>query len=124
LFGAKAVDLTSEITVEATGSPAKLAALLDLLEPTEFASSYSPPCCFGTRQSITHRSQPAQRPARAVSADNRVLSFVKGGFQPTSQTPRCRFHHHHSPKENHEVPAEMFYDGDADCHDPAAMLPC
>src|SRR5215212_975048 len=34
LFGAKAVDLTSEIiTVEATGSPAKLQALLDLLEP-------------------------------------------------------------------------------------------
>ena len=34
LFGAKAVDLTSEvITVEATGSPAKLAALLDLFEP-------------------------------------------------------------------------------------------
>ena len=34
LFGAKAVDLTAEvITVEATGSPAKLAALLDLFEP-------------------------------------------------------------------------------------------
>ena len=34
LFGAKAVDLTSEvITVEATGSPAKLEALLKLLEP-------------------------------------------------------------------------------------------
>jgi acetolactate synthase-1/3 small subunit len=34
LFGGKAVDLTAEIiTVEATGSPAKLAALLELLEP-------------------------------------------------------------------------------------------
>ena len=34
LFGAKAVDLTAEvITVEATGSPAKLDALLELLEP-------------------------------------------------------------------------------------------
>ena len=34
LFGAKAVDLTADvITVEATGSPAKLAALLSLLEP-------------------------------------------------------------------------------------------
>jgi acetolactate synthase-1/3 small subunit len=34
LFGAKAVDLTAEvITVEATGSPAKLTALLELLEP-------------------------------------------------------------------------------------------
>ncbi|HVD17102.1 MAG TPA: acetolactate synthase small subunit [Propionibacteriaceae bacterium] len=34
LFGGKAVDLTGEIiTVEATGSPAKLAALLELLEP-------------------------------------------------------------------------------------------
>jgi len=34
LFGGKAVDLTREIiTVEATGSPAKLAALLELLEP-------------------------------------------------------------------------------------------
>ncbi len=34
LFGAKAVDLTAEvITVEATGSPAKLAALLELFEP-------------------------------------------------------------------------------------------
>lgn len=34
LFGAKAVDLTAEvITVEAVGSPAKLAALLDLFEP-------------------------------------------------------------------------------------------
>ena len=43
LFGAKAVDLTAEIiTVEATGSPPKLAALLDLLEPTGFVSSSSP----------------------------------------------------------------------------------
>jgi acetolactate synthase-1/3 small subunit len=34
LFGAKAVDLTAEvITVEATGSPAKLTALLELFEP-------------------------------------------------------------------------------------------
>src|SRR5688500_16041193 len=34
LFGAKAVDLTGEvITVEATGSPAKLDALLELFEP-------------------------------------------------------------------------------------------
>ena len=34
LFQAKAVDLTADvITVEATGSPAKLAALLDLFEP-------------------------------------------------------------------------------------------
>jgi acetolactate synthase-1/3 small subunit len=34
LFGAKAVDLTAEvITVEATGSPAKLTALLELVEP-------------------------------------------------------------------------------------------
>jgi acetolactate synthase-1/3 small subunit len=34
LFGGKAVDLTGEIiTVEATGSPAKLAALLELLQP-------------------------------------------------------------------------------------------
>ena len=34
MFGAKAVDVTADvITVEATGSPAKLDALLELLEP-------------------------------------------------------------------------------------------
>ena len=70
LFGAKAVDLTSEIiTVEATGSPAKLAALLDLLEPygiRELVQSGLVALGRGNR-SLTDRSQRNER-LRAVRA--------------------------------------------------------
>jgi acetolactate synthase-1/3 small subunit len=64
LFGAKAVDLTSEIiTVEATGSPAKLAALLDLLEPNgirEHVQSGLVALGRGNR-SLTDRKQRSER---------------------------------------------------------------
>ncbi len=64
LFGAKAVDLTSEvITVEATGSPAKLDALLSLLEPygiRELVQSGLVAVGRGNR-SMTDRSQRADR---------------------------------------------------------------
>jgi len=64
LFGAKAVDLTSEvITVEATGSPAKLDALLSLLEPygiRELVQSGLVAIGRGNR-SMTDRSQRADR---------------------------------------------------------------
>ena len=70
LFGAKAVDLTSEIiTVEATGSPAKLAALLDLLEPygiRELVQSGLVALGRGNR-SLTDRNQRNER-LRAVRA--------------------------------------------------------
>jgi acetolactate synthase I/III small subunit len=70
LFGAKAVDLTSEIiTVEATGSPAKLTALLDLLEPygiRELVQSGMVAVGRGNR-SITDRNQRSER-LKAVSA--------------------------------------------------------
>ena len=64
LFGAKAVDLTSEvITVEATGSPAKLDALLALLEPygiRELVQSGLVAMGRGNR-SLTDRSQRSER---------------------------------------------------------------
>ena len=64
LFGAKAVDLTSEIiTVEATGSPAKLQALLDLLEPygiRELVQSGLVALGRGNR-SLTDRNQRSER---------------------------------------------------------------
>jgi acetolactate synthase-1/3 small subunit len=70
LFGAKAVDLTSEIiTVEATGSPAKLAALLDLLEPygiRELVQSGLVALGRGNR-SLTDRNQRSER-LKAVPA--------------------------------------------------------
>ena len=70
LFGAKAVDLTSEIiTVEATGSPAKLAALLDLLEPygiRELVQSGLVALGRGNR-SLTDRNQRTER-LKAVRA--------------------------------------------------------
>jgi len=64
LFGAKAVDLTGEIiTVEATGSPAKLGALLELLEPygiRELVQSGLVALGRGNR-SLTGRSQRTER---------------------------------------------------------------
>ena len=70
LFGAKAVDLTSEIiTVEATGSPAKLAALLDLLAPygiRELVQSGLVALGRGNR-SLTDRNQRSER-LKAVGA--------------------------------------------------------
>jgi acetolactate synthase-1/3 small subunit len=64
LFGAKAVDLTSEIiTVEATGSPAKLQALLELLEPygvRELVQSGMVALGRGNR-SLTDRNQRTER---------------------------------------------------------------
>ena len=64
LFGAKAVDLTAEIiTVEATGSPPKLAALLDLLEPygiRELVQSGLVALGRGNR-SLTDRNQRTER---------------------------------------------------------------
>jgi len=64
LFGAKAVDLTAEIiTVEATGSPPKLAALLDLLEPygiRELVQSGLVAIGRGNR-SLTDRNQRTER---------------------------------------------------------------
>ena len=70
LFGAKAVDLTSEIiTVEATGSPAKLQALLELLEPygvRELVQSGMVALGRGNR-SLTDRNQRTER-LKAVSA--------------------------------------------------------
>jgi len=64
LFGAKAVDLTSEvITVEATGSPAKLAALLELFEPygiRELVQSGLVALGRGNR-SLTDRNQRTER---------------------------------------------------------------
>ncbi len=64
LFGAKAVDLTSEvITVEATGSPAKLDALLDLLAPygiRELVQSGLVAMGRGNR-SLTDRAQRSER---------------------------------------------------------------
>ncbi len=68
LFGAKAVDLTSEvITVEATGSPAKLDALLELFEPygiRELVQSGLVALGRGNR-SLTDRTQRGER-LRAV----------------------------------------------------------
>ena len=70
LFGAKAVDLTAEvITVEATGSPAKLAALLDLFEPygiRELVQSGLVAVGRGNR-SMTDRALRPDRP-KSVSA--------------------------------------------------------
>jgi acetolactate synthase I/III small subunit len=70
LFGAKAVDLTSEIiTVEATGSPAKLQALLELLEPygvRELVQSGMVALGRGNR-SLTDRNQRTER-LKAVPA--------------------------------------------------------
>ena len=70
LFGAKAVDRTSEIiTVEATGSPAKLQALLELLEPygvRELVQSGMVALGRGNR-SLTDRNQRTER-LKAVSA--------------------------------------------------------
>ena len=70
LFGAKAVDLTSEIiTVEATGSPAKLQALLELLEPygvRELVQSGMVALGRGNR-SLTDRNQRTER-LKAISA--------------------------------------------------------
>lgn len=70
LFGAKAVDLTSEIiTVEATGSPAKLQALLELLEPygvRELVQSGMVALGRGNR-SLTDRNQRTDR-LKAVNA--------------------------------------------------------
>ena len=70
LFGAKAVDLTSQIiTVEATGSPAKLQALLELLEPygvRELVQSGMVALGRGNR-SLTDRNQRTER-LKAVSA--------------------------------------------------------
>jgi acetolactate synthase-1/3 small subunit len=70
LFGGKAVDLTSEIiTVEATGSPAKLQALLELLEPygvRELVQSGMVALGRGNR-SLTDRNQRTER-LKAVSA--------------------------------------------------------
>ena len=72
LFGAKAVDLTGEvITVEATGSPAKLDALLALLEPygiRELVQSGLVAIGRGNR-SMTDRALRADRhkPVRVVS---------------------------------------------------------
>jgi acetolactate synthase I/III small subunit len=70
LFGAKAVDLTSEIiTVEATGSPAKLQAMLELLEPygvRELVQSGMVALGRGNR-SLTDRNQRTER-LKAVSA--------------------------------------------------------
>jgi acetolactate synthase I/III small subunit len=64
LFGGKAVDLTAEIiTVEATGSPAKLAALLELLEPygiRELVQSGLVALGRGNR-SLTSRNQRMER---------------------------------------------------------------
>jgi acetolactate synthase-1/3 small subunit len=64
LFGAKAVDLTADvITVEATGSPAKLTALLDLFEPygiRELVQSGLVALGRGSR-SMTDRTQRADR---------------------------------------------------------------
>ena len=64
LFGAKAVDLTAEvITVEATGSPAKLAALLELFEPygiRELVQSGLVALGRGNR-SLTDRTQRGER---------------------------------------------------------------
>jgi len=64
LFGAKAVDLTSEvITVEATGSPAKLAALLELFESygiRELVQSGLVALGRGNR-SLTDRNQRGER---------------------------------------------------------------
>ena len=64
LFGAKAVDLTAEvITVEATGSPAKLAALLQLFEPygiRELVQSGLVALGRGNR-SLTDRNQRTER---------------------------------------------------------------
>ena len=54
--GAKAVDLSSEtITIEAVGSPAKLAALLSLLEP------------YGIRELVQSGSVAMGRGARSIS---------------------------------------------------------
>ena len=60
LFGAKAVDLTAEvITVEATGSPAKLEALLELLEPYGIRELVqSGLVALGRGNRSTHRSRP------------------------------------------------------------------
>ena len=64
LFGAKAVDLTAEvITVEATGSPAKLDALLQLFEPygiRELVQSGLVALGRGNR-SLTDRNQRSER---------------------------------------------------------------
>jgi acetolactate synthase-1/3 small subunit len=64
LFGAKAVDLTAEvITIEATGSPAKLDALLALLEPygiRELVQSGLVALGRGNR-SMTDRTQRVER---------------------------------------------------------------
>jgi acetolactate synthase I/III small subunit len=70
LFGAKAVDLTADvITVEAVGSPAKLAALLELFEPygiRELVQSGLVALGRGNR-SLTDRTSRADRlkPVRA-----------------------------------------------------------
>ncbi|HWH99098.1 MAG TPA: acetolactate synthase small subunit [Propionibacteriaceae bacterium] len=70
LFGAKAVDLTAEIiTVEATGSPAKLAALLELFEPygiRELVQSGVVALGRGNR-SMTDRNSRTERP-KAIRA--------------------------------------------------------
>ena len=64
LFQAKAVDVTHDsITLEATGSPEKLDALLNLLEPygiRELVQSGLVAIGRGTR-SITDRARPAER---------------------------------------------------------------
>jgi acetolactate synthase I/III small subunit len=71
LFGAKAVDLTADvITVEATGSPAKLNALLELFEPygiRELVQSGLVALGRGNR-SMTDRNTKSERPksVRAV----------------------------------------------------------
>ena len=66
LFGAKAVDLTAEvITVEATGSPAKLAALLDLFEPVRHPRAGPVrPGRPRPGQPLAHRPRPTRRAAQ------------------------------------------------------------
>ena len=121
LFGAKAVDVTADsITVEATGSPEKLDALLKLLEPfglRELVQSGLVAVGRGSR-SITDRTQRGERYKHVRVVCSRVGPAETsrppdpscGRFVPTPPSARTN----PSDKEYHQVPAEMFYDSDAD----------
>ena len=102
--GAKAVDISPEtITIEAVGSPDKLAALMQLLEPfgiRELVQSGVVAMGRGPR-SITDR----ERPFRAAQVDPP---------RPLTPPASSRPHPVRTTRRDLPVPATMFYDTDAD----------
>ena len=90
------------ITVEATGSPAKLDAMLDLLEP------------YGIRELVQSGLVALGRGNRSITDRTPRTERLKAVGSPDRQCPDAHRPDHHQRGKYRTCPQKMFYDSDAD----------